>query len=86
MPPSDLIWGAITEEKKLDLKTSEFYVILTCFSPTPGGSDDKASDYNAGDPRSIPGSPRRSKHTDVLMVAHGHIEGAHHTEGAYRSR
>ena len=52
------IWGAITEEKKLDLKTSEFHVILTCFSPTPGGSDDKASDYNAGDPRSIPGSGR----------------------------
>ena len=34
------IWGAITEEKKLDLKkTSEFYVIITCLSPIPGGSD-----------------------------------------------
>ena len=43
----------------------------------PGGSDDKASAYNAGDPGSIPGSGRSSgegngKPTPVLLAGKSH--------------
>ena len=66
----------LLKKKKLDLKTSEFYVILTCFSPIPGGSDDKASDYNAGDPRSIPGSGRCPGEGNVNPLHYSCLENA----------
>ena len=39
-------------------KESESLLLLLPFSVFPGGSDDKASAYNAGDLGSIPGSGR----------------------------
>ena len=48
----------INKGKCFDLK------IVKCYEGFPGGSDGKASAYNAGDPGSIPGS-RRSLEKEI---------------------
>ena len=50
-----------SESLKENLSKSLTYCFFTeCQRAFPGGSDDKASAYNAGDPGSIPGSGRSS--------------------------
>ena len=44
--------------KKILFKKEETYVHLRIYGDFPGGSDGKASVYNAGDPGSIPGLGR----------------------------
>ena len=63
--------------KKILFKKEETYVHLRIYGDFPGGSDGKASVYNAGDPGSIPGSGRFSwrrkwQSTPVLLTGKSH--------------
>ena len=51
--------------------------------PVPGGSDSKASAYNAGDPGSIPGSGRSPGEGNVTPLQYSCLENTGMDRGAW---
>ena len=57
---NDLSMASETVSFLIRKQLQMIYIILRALVDFPGGSDGKASVYNAGDPGSIPGSGRSS--------------------------